>query len=111
MATQPQHRGLKDALNEGIKSLRKWYGRVDSTSAAYFICLGMFLLPVILRLQTNFSILVLDPNIKDMYFRSRWDSEQYDAGMKELEEVVSNCDTIDWRTGAQPSLGILTDDR
>jgi len=43
MATQPQYQGLKDALDEGIKSLRKWYGRVDGTSPAYFICLGKFL--------------------------------------------------------------------
>lgn len=42
MATHPQHQGLKDALDKGIKSLRKWYGRVDSTSPAYFVCLGKF---------------------------------------------------------------------
>jgi hypothetical protein len=37
-------------------------------------------------------MLVLDPNIKDLYFRYQWDSERYDAGMKQLEEVV--CDHI-----------------
>jgi hypothetical protein len=47
MANQPQHQGLKPALNEGIKSLHKWYGHVDGTSPAYFICLGMSLLSVI----------------------------------------------------------------
>jgi hypothetical protein len=43
MASQPEYHGLKDELDEGIKSLHKWYGRVNSTSPAYFICLGKFL--------------------------------------------------------------------
>ena len=42
MAHQLEYQGLKDALNEGVNSLCKWYGRVDSTSPGYFICLGMF---------------------------------------------------------------------
>ena len=32
---------------------------------------------------------MLDPNIKDVYFRSRWEPEQFEAGMERLEEVVS----------------------
>jgi hypothetical protein len=43
MATQPQYWGLKDTLGKGIKSLHKWYGRIDGTSLAYFVCLGKFL--------------------------------------------------------------------
>ena len=35
-------------------------------------------------------MLVLDPNIKDMYFQSQWSCEKYDAGMSQLEEVVSS---------------------
>jgi hypothetical protein len=35
-------------------------------------------------------MLVLDPNVKDLYFRHHWSHEQYAAGMKQLEEVVSN---------------------
>jgi hypothetical protein len=42
MAHQPEYDGLKGALEEGIKNLRKWYGHVDSTSPVYFICLSMF---------------------------------------------------------------------
>lgn len=34
-------------------------------------------------------MLVLDPNVKDMYFRSQWSRENYNAGMRQLEEVVS----------------------
>ena len=45
---------------------------------------------IILRLQLNFLTLVLDPNVKDLYFRGEWDSEQYAAGMKQLEEVVGH---------------------
>lgn len=32
---------------------------------------------------------VLDLNVKDLYCRHRWEPEQYEAGMKRLEEVVS----------------------
>ena len=35
-------------------------------------------------------MLVLDPNIKDMYFRSQWSCKKYDAGMRQLEELVSS---------------------
>jgi hypothetical protein len=42
MAKKSEYHSLKGALEEGTKSLHKWYGRVDSTSPAYFICLGMF---------------------------------------------------------------------
>jgi hypothetical protein len=40
MAKQPEYQGLKGALDEGIKSLHKWYGHVESTLPGYFICLG-----------------------------------------------------------------------
>jgi hypothetical protein len=39
--------------------------------------------------HSNFLILVLDPNLKDLYFRSQWSTAQYAAGMKQLEDVVS----------------------
>ena len=42
MARQLEYQELKDALDEGVNSLHKWYGCVDSTSPGYFICLGMF---------------------------------------------------------------------
>ena len=32
--------------------------------------------------------LVLDPNVKDLYCRRRWDPEQYEAGMERLNEVI-----------------------
>src|ERR1700761_1378559 len=76
MAMRIQFQGLKDALDEGIESLRKWYGRAEDTSPAYFICL------------------VLDPNVKDLYFRGRWNSKQYAAGMNQLEEVVSHVTVV-----------------
>ena len=36
----------------------------------------------------NFSSSVLDPDFKDMYFQHKWDSAQYDLGMKQLKAVV-----------------------
>jgi hypothetical protein len=61
MANEPQHHGLKQALNEGIKSLHKWYSRVDGAlSLAYFICLSKYLL-YYFTTGTD-SQLVLDPN-------------------------------------------------
>ena len=44
MVKQPRYRDVREAINEGIQSLKKWYRKVDNTSAAYFICLGMPLL-------------------------------------------------------------------
>ena len=41
MAKKLEYHSLKDVLEEGTKSLRKWYGWVESTLLAYFICLGM----------------------------------------------------------------------
>ena len=52
----------------------------------YFICLGRFF--SYLQRQANISLRVLDPNVKDMYFRHRWDTEQYSASMKQLEDAV-----------------------
>lgn len=40
MAGQPTFRDVKDAIVEGIQNLKKWYHKVDNTSATYFICLG-----------------------------------------------------------------------
>ena len=42
MAGERQYQGLRDALNDGVKNLRKWYGRVHNTSPGYFICLSKF---------------------------------------------------------------------
>jgi hypothetical protein len=35
-------------------------------------------------------MLVLDPNVKDLYFQHQWSREQYSAGMKQLEDIVSD---------------------
>ncbi|KAJ6619220.1 hypothetical protein B0H10DRAFT_1913110 [Mycena sp. CBHHK59/15] len=69
MLTQPRFAEIKQALLDGVQSLKKWFHRTDTTSTAYFICL------------------VLDPSIKDIYFRSRWADDQYQKGMKALEKV------------------------
>jgi hypothetical protein len=39
MAAEPQYRIVRDALNEGLDNLAKWYKKTDD-STAYFICLG-----------------------------------------------------------------------
>ncbi|KAJ6590290.1 hypothetical protein B0H10DRAFT_805716 [Mycena sp. CBHHK59/15] len=69
MAAHPRYAEISEALEEGVKSFRKWFHRTDTTSNAYFICL------------------VLDPNVKDRYFRARWDDAAYRKGMKALENV------------------------
>jgi len=72
MASQPRFRDVREAITEGVQNFKKWYQKVDETSDAYFICL------------------VLDPNVKDLYCRRRWEPEQYQAGMKRLEEVFDH---------------------
>jgi hypothetical protein len=76
MAAHFQHHELKSALNEGVKSLHKWHARVEGACGTYFICLGMFLFSIISQflLVANYCALVLDPNVKDLYFRAQWDS-------------------------------------
>jgi hypothetical protein len=40
MIDQPRFRDVKEAIVDGVQNLKKWYHKVDQTSAAYFICLG-----------------------------------------------------------------------
>ena len=40
MTEQPRYRNVKEAIIKGVQNLKKWYRKVDHTSAAYFICLG-----------------------------------------------------------------------
>ena len=35
------------------------------------------------------NLLVLNPNIKDLYYHHRWEPDQYDAGIQWLKEVIS----------------------
>ncbi|KAF7372957.1 hypothetical protein MSAN_00502900 [Mycena sanguinolenta] len=69
MSTQPKFAEIEDALKEGVKSLKKWFHRTETTSGAYFICL------------------VLNPAVKDVYFRAHWDADDYEAGIAAMEEV------------------------
>jgi hypothetical protein len=92
MANHVQHQALNEALNEGVRSLQKWYDRVDgSSSTAYFICLGTSLLFRFTTWScTDLSTLVLDPTVKDRYFWRKWSSRRYDTSMGQLEKVVSD---------------------
>ena len=58
---------MKDMLEEeGTKVFASGIDQVESTSPAYFICLGMYYyLPSDLGKVNN---LVLDPNITELYF-------------------------------------------
>ncbi|KAJ6595485.1 hypothetical protein B0H10DRAFT_2232796 [Mycena sp. CBHHK59/15] len=69
MSTQPKFAEIEDTLLEGVKSLKKWFHRAETTSGAYFICL------------------VLNPGIKDVYFHAHWGDEEYKAGMEAFEEA------------------------
>jgi hypothetical protein len=91
MAVQPRFHDIKEAIMEGVDSFKKWYRKVDHTSDAYFICLGNpWNLPILMTLAKLMGgLLVLDPNVKHLYCRSRWEAEHYEAGMKQLEQVVS----------------------
>jgi hypothetical protein len=41
MAVQLHFCDVGEAIAKGINSFKKWYRKVDHTSDAYFICLGM----------------------------------------------------------------------
>ncbi|KAJ6620907.1 hypothetical protein B0H10DRAFT_1038184 [Mycena sp. CBHHK59/15] len=69
MAAQPLYAEIQGALQEGLQSLQKWFNRADTTSSAYFICM------------------VLDPTIKDTYFRTRWEPNHFKKAMRQMEQV------------------------
>ena len=94
MAVQPRFRDVSEAISEGVNSFKKWYRKVDQTSDAYFICLGtlyfLFLRCThITHAHKRWSLVVLNLNVKHLYCQSQWESEQYEAGMERLNEVVS----------------------
>jgi hypothetical protein len=88
MAELPQFSELKGTLWKGLANLDKWYYKVNDTDA-YFICLGIchnsFLNSLIMY------SLVLDPNFKTAYAKSKWQPEIFEAAMEHLGEVVSDC--------------------
>jgi hypothetical protein len=89
MIVHPQYRNVEDAIAEGVRSFKKWYRKVDDTSDAYFICLGRHPFLPFRHSPSDHTILpVLDPNVKDLYCRHRWETDQFDAGMRRLGEVV-----------------------
>jgi hypothetical protein len=83
MVEQHRFRDVKDAITQGVNNLQKWYRKVDNTSSAYFICLGAS--PHACCLTQLTFLEVLDPNVKDLYCRHRWEPDQYAAGMASLE--------------------------
>lgn len=85
MSGQPRYAEISSALIEGVNSLRKWFHRAETTSNAYFICLGIVAFSLA---SMNSYFLVLDPNVKDRYFRARWGDEQYKKGMEALQDTV-----------------------
>ncbi|KAF7333887.1 hypothetical protein MSAN_02401300 [Mycena sanguinolenta] len=89
MSTQPKFAEIEDALKEGVKSLKKWFHRTETTSGAYFICL------------------VLNPAVKDVYFRAHWDADDYEAGIAAMEEAFDkysamNPETKETQTSSVP---------
>lgn len=87
MSTQPRYDEIKEALSDGVEGLKKWFHRAETSSDAYFICLGMDHVHHCTAASTHGNS-VLDPNIKDVYFKSRWTDEQYKKGIKGLEKAV-----------------------
>ncbi|KAJ7815702.1 hypothetical protein B0H14DRAFT_3745409 [Mycena olivaceomarginata] len=85
MALQPQYLEIRDALAEGVKSLQKWYHRADTTSSAYFICMNT-LWQLFHKCVANLHT-VLDPSIKDQYFRAKWDADRFGKAKEQLENV------------------------
>ena len=44
MAEEPRYSEIKNALLDGVANLSKWHHRTETTSIAYFICMGAQLL-------------------------------------------------------------------
>ena len=84
MANHPKFAEVEGPLHKGIENLEKWYHKVNDTNA-YFICLGVLALSVVLNIN---RLAVLDPNVKNPYAQDKWDEESYSAGVACLETVV-----------------------
>jgi hypothetical protein len=53
-----------------------------------YVLVGAF--PFLSNIRPLIILPVLDPNVKHLYCCHLWETEQFDAGMRRLEEVV--CD-------------------
>ncbi|KAG2337502.1 hypothetical protein BDR05DRAFT_843877, partial [Suillus weaverae] len=61
-----QFNDFSNAIQSGLDNLHKWYHKIDESNV-YFICL------------------VLDPNYKVAYVKSKWEHDDFNAGMKCLK--------------------------
>ncbi|KAG2738997.1 hypothetical protein P692DRAFT_20756762 [Suillus brevipes Sb2] len=68
---------FSNAIQSGLDNLHKWYHKIDEIDI-YFICLA------------------LDPNYKVAYVKSKWERDDFNAGMKCLKNVVSPCLPYVW---------------
>jgi hypothetical protein len=87
MATHPQYRNVRDAINEGVQSFKSGTERstIHPTHISYVLVRAFLFVSNICPLIV---LLVLDPTVKDRYCHHLWETEQFDAGMRRLEEVV-----------------------
>ncbi|KAG1812884.1 uncharacterized protein BJ212DRAFT_1207387, partial [Suillus subaureus] len=63
-----QFADFSTSIDSGINNLCKWYHKIDETNV-YFICL------------------MLDPNYKIAYVKSKWEPCDFDKGMRCLQIV------------------------
>jgi hypothetical protein len=85
-----QNSTIKDSQKHSTRVSRAFGNGMAMLMANHLRTLFVLVCPhTFLEHHSNFLILVLDPNVKDLYFRGWWSTAQYAAGMKQLEDVVS----------------------
>ncbi|KAG2125864.1 hypothetical protein BD769DRAFT_1668676 [Suillus cothurnatus] len=68
MAGSSNFADFSTAIDSGIDNLHKWYHKINETDV-YFICL------------------MLDPNYKIAYAKSRWEPHDFKKGMRRLQII------------------------
>ncbi|KAG2749565.1 hypothetical protein P692DRAFT_20731536, partial [Suillus brevipes Sb2] len=71
MAGTSKFDSLSTSITSGLDNVSKWYRKTNNTDV-YFVCLA------------------LDPNYKVAYAKAKWASQDFDDGMRRLEDVVSS---------------------
>ena len=89
MAAHPKFADISDAINAGLENLNKWYRKIDDTDI-YFICLGACTVHSIFDMTTikYMTYAALDPKWKLVYAHKKWESSYFNAGVRQLKEVV-----------------------
>ena len=87
MAEDPKYIPVQEGINGGLNLIHK-YTNLSEASDGNIVCLGTGTHKYMPKMLM--TVLVLDPNIKVAYFKTRWAPERYKGAVKKIRKLVSN---------------------